>query len=333
MPELRYNVATQDWIIFATERAKRPKDFVKAKKEVKPLPEYKDDCPFCPGNESRTPDEIYRLGGGKAWRVRCVPNLFGALSPKEKEERKINGMYISMGGLGIHEVIIENPRHNTSIALMSDEEVENIIRVYKSRYLAIQNIPGIEAVIIFKNHGPAAGTSLEHPHSQLIATPIVPPQTRSRLEKATSYFDNTGRCVFCQMAEEELKSKVRVVLETDKFVSFLPYAGILPFVAWIFPKRHMSSFADIEEAEICDLAHNLKGMLQRLYYGLDNPDFNYTIRSLPVKEKTTEYFHWYLNIIPRLSQPAGFELGSGMFINTSLPEESAEFLRQVKCPL
>lgn len=332
MSELRYNIMSREWVIIATERAKRPKDFIKAKKEEKVLPEYKENCPFCPGNETLTPAETFRMGDEKTWKVRSVYNLFGALSSKEEPTRKIDGIYISMQGFGNHEVIIENPRHNTIIPLMTNEEVENIVFTYKNRYLAIQNTPGIEAIIIFKNHGPSAGTSLEHPHSQLIATPVVPPQIRSRVERAMGYFDISGRCIFCQTLQEELKAGSRIVLETEKFVSFMPYAGASPFHTWIFPRRHMASFSQIEDTEIPDLAVNLKGTLQKLYYGLDNPDFNLTIRSIPVNEKGTEYFHWYIGIIPRLSQPAGFELGSGVFINTSLPEEGAAFLRQVKCP-
>jgi len=330
VPQLRYNIATGDWVIFATERAKRPHDFIKAKKEEKVLPEYKENCPFCPGNENKTPGEIFRLGDEKKWRARCVPNLFGALSPNENVQRKIDGIYISMGGYGNHEVIIENPRHNTCIALMSNEEVEDIIRVYKERYICLQDMPEIECIIIFKNHGLAAGTSLEHPHSQLIATPIIPPHIKGRIDVAQDYFEKTGNCVYCKTIEEELMAKTRVVLETDSFVSFLPYAGMGPFVIWICPKRHMSGFSEIKDEEIRDLASNLKSTLQKLYYGLDNPDFNYVIRSYAAKEKNVRYLHWYLNIIPRLSQPAGFELGSAMFINTSSPEESAEFLRQIK---
>jgi len=332
MPELRYNTATGDWVIFATERAKRPHDFIKGKKEEKIIPEHKDDCPFCPGNENKTPGEVFRLCDGDKWRVRCVPNLFGALSPKDSTQRKIDGIYISMGGFGNHEVIIENTRHNTNIALMSVEEVEDIIRTYKSRYVSLEGVQGIEAIIIFKNHGPAAGTSLEHPHSQLIATPIIPPHIRGRIEIAEDYFEKTGSCVFCKTIEEELKVKTRVIIETDNFVSFLPYAGMGPFVTWICPKRHMPGFSEIDDNEMRDLAYILKNTIQRLYYGLDNPDFNYVLRSYALKEGNVKFLHWYLNIIPRLSQPAGFELGSAMFINTSLPEESAEFLRQVKCP-
>jgi UDPglucose--hexose-1-phosphate uridylyltransferase len=229
-------------------------------------------------------------------------------------------------------VIIENPRHNTCLPLMSCAEVEDVVKTYKARYSEIQAIDGIEAIVIFKNHGPAAGTSLEHPHSQLIATPVVPTQIRGRVEQAMNFFDVRGRCLFCATLEEELKAAKRIVLETEKFVVFMPYAANSPFLTWIFPRRHMASFDEITGDEERDLAGVLRCTLQKLYYGLDNPDYNFTIRSIPVREKGTEYFHWYLSIIPRLSQPAGFELGSGMFINTALPEESAQFLRQVQCP-
>jgi UDPglucose--hexose-1-phosphate uridylyltransferase len=329
MSELRYNLVSGEWVVIATERAKRPEDFLKAK-EKNVLPEYRADCPFCPGNEVKTPGEIYRLGDQKSWKVRSVTNLFGAFSPDTPRQRNLDSIYLSMGGFGVAEVLIEHPLHNMLIPLMRKEEVEDIIRMYKLRYAAMTKVDGIEAITIFKNHGARAGTSIEHPHSQMIATPIVPPQMRSRVEKAVHYFDMTGTCVFCKMMEEELKCGKRLVFETEKFVAFMPFASPSPFTTWIFPRRHEAYFAHINDDEIKDLAINLKTVLQKLYCGLDNPDYNFTLRSIPVKERGTEYFHWYISIIPRLTQPAGFELGSGMFINTSLPEEAAEFLRQVK---
>jgi UDPglucose--hexose-1-phosphate uridylyltransferase len=213
---------------------------------------------------------------------------------------------------------------------MSDGEVEDIIKVYKTRYNTLKNMPGIEAITIFRNHGAGAGTSLEHPHSQLIATPIVPPQVRNRVESATHYFDTMGKCVYCDMLEQELAEKKRIVAENPDFVSFMPYASAAPFSTWIFPRRHVPSFGDINDAEIKDLAAMLRLTLAKLYIGLNNPDFNYTIRSIPVKEEGRDYFHWYLTVVPRISQPAGFEVGTGIFINTAVPEESAEFLRSVK---
>lgn len=329
MSELRYNLISREWVIIATDRAKRPKDFVKTKSESKPLPDHRKDCPFCPGNEAMGAGETFRLGDDKTWKTRVIFNKFPALSPNEKLERGLNGLYNKISGYGVAEVIIEHPKHNNFIGLMTDAEVEDIISTYKNRYLSIMEQKGIEAITIFKNHGPAAGTSLEHPHSQLIATPVVPPQVRNRIDNAVKFFDIIGQCIFCRTLKDELDKKVRIVLETEKFVSFIPYASASPFMIWILPKRHASSFAGIDAAEIKDLARHLKIVLAKLYHELCNPDFNYTIRSIPVRESEAEYFHWYLSIIPRISQPAGFELGSGMFINASLPEESAEFLRKV----
>ena len=316
--------------MIATERAKRPLDFKKQQKEVKSLPDFRADCPFCPGNEGDFSDETLRVGDRNSWKIRSIYNKFPALSPKEKLTRKNEGIYHSISGYGVAEVIIESPKNNLCVALMSDAEVEEIIKAYRSRYISLKQQPDIEAITIFRNHGPGAGTSLEHPHSQLIATPIVPPQVRNRLDSAVSFFDTIGKCIFCDTLDQELAAKKRIVMESEHFVSFVPYAGAAPFVTWMFPKRHSSSFADIKDGEIPDMAKVLKTTLLKLYVGLNNPDFNYTIRSIQVKEDGKEYFNWYLTIVPRISNPAGFEVGTGIFINSSVPEESAEFLRQVK---
>lgn len=330
MSELRHNIISGDWVIIASERAKRPKDFKKKEENKAALPQYQKECPFCAGNEATAGEETFRINDGKSWLVRCIYNKFPALSPREDLSRHIGIIYNSITGFGFHEVIVEHPRHDLSIPLMSDEDVENIIKTYKNRYKALENNKDIASVIIFKNQGPQAGASLMHPHSQIIATPIVPPQIRHRMEQASRYLDVTGKCVFCAMLEEELSQRKRIILETDSFVSFVPFAPAAPFIVWIFPRRHMSAFNEITDGEASDLAKHLKAILGKLYRGLDNPDFNYTIRSLPVREKGTEYFHWYLSIVPRIANPAGFELGSGIFINASIPEESAEFLRQTE---
>ncbi len=332
MSELRYNFISREWVIIATDRAKRPEEFAKNRIEKKILPEYREDCPFCPGNEDKTPEETFRLGDGHRWKVRAMYNKFAAFNPQDALERKSCNLSRCVSGFGVHEVIVEHPLHNMVIPRMSEEEVLDIIRAYKSRYLAIQGKKGIEQIVIFKNHGVAAGTSLEHPHSQLIAAPIVPPQVRDRIAQAVSYFDETGECIFCKTLAEELKAEVRVFLETEHFASFIPYAALSPFHTWIFPKRHAPSFDDIREEEMLDLARNLKVTLSKLYYGLDNPDLNYTIRSVPVHEKTQKHYHWHMSVIPRVTQPAGFELGSGIFINVALPEKSAQFLKDVVLP-
>ncbi len=329
MPELRQNLATKEWVIISTERAKRPEQF-KTEKVKKELPSYSETCPFCPGNESKTPDETFVLKKNEQWKVRVVPNKFAALSSSGHLERKIEGLTRWMTGVGIHEVIIESPLHNVTMGTVSEGNVKDVISVYKNRYLTVSSDPRVKLVTIFRNNGEAAGTSLEHPHSQLIATPVIPSSIRYRIEEAMRYYDDHGECVYCKMLGDELTAKERIILETSHFVSFVPYASLSPFHTWFLPKRHTASFADINDAEIEDLAKNLKTVLAKFYYGLDNPDYNYVIRSVPIQERECEYYHWYLTIVPRLTKTAGFELGSGMFINVSVPEENAKFLREVK---
>lgn len=330
MPELRQNLATKEWVIMATERAKRPDEF-KNIKEKKILPEYSKTCPFCPGNEKNTPDETFRIENEKGeWKVRSFPNKFPALLKECESRREIEGVKRFSSGVGIHEVIVETPIHNMTTALLPIEDVKLILKAYQARYSEILNDERIELIIIFKNHGESAGTSLEHPHSQIIAVPVVPAQIRNRLEDAIKHFDDTGECVYCKMIKEELRLNERIIVETEYFVSFVLYAAASPFHTWILPKRHFSSFGEIENGEIEDMAKILKSVLSRFYHGLGDPDFNYVIRSVPTSGGENEYFHWYLSIIPRLTKVAGFELGSGMFINISLPEENAEFLRKIK---
>jgi UDPglucose--hexose-1-phosphate uridylyltransferase len=330
LPELRQNLITREWVIIATERAKRPEEFKKEKREEFKIPEYEPNCPFCPGNEDKTPEETFSIRDEKGWKVRVVLNKYAALSKYGEKIRKIEGVKRCMNGVGIHEVVIETPIHNKIMALLSLEEVKDIIKTYKNRYIEISQDKRIEMIIIFKNHGESAGTSLLHPHSQIIATPVVPLEIRHRMEIAMNYFDDTGECIFCKILNEELSDGERIVFESKNFLSFVPYAAFSPFHIWIFPKRHISSFRYISEEEIEDLSYNLRVVLRKLYFGVNNPDFNYCIRSVPTDDPDVDYFHWYLTIVPRVTKTAGFELGSGMFINTALPEESAKFLRGIK---
>ena len=329
MSEIRQNLISREWVIIASDKGLTPRDYVDNRKADRQITEHKSDCLFCPGNESRVEQELFCLGSGKGWRVKVVPNKFGVLSAAGKGERVVNGTFHSMAGYGAHEIVIEHPKHNFLIAFASEEDVSNILRAYKNRYEVLGRDKNIEAVTIFKNHGLISGSSIEHAYSQIIATTIVPPQVRTRLEHATGYFDDTGRCVFCNCLADELRAKERIVLESAKFVSFVPYAAFSPFHLWIFPKRHMASFSEIDEEEIRDLAKVLKVTLMKVYRGLNNPDYNYTVRSIPTKEKNTAYFHWYISLIPRVNSSLGFEFGSGMYINTSLPEKNAKYLREI----
>lgn len=332
MGELRQNIITRDWVIIVKERARRPDEFVSKVRQREQINAYEADCPFCPGNERLTQRELFRVSGGREWKVRVVANKYAALSTEGERIRTINGVYRSMTAVGHHEVIIEHPRHDRTMALLTPAEVADILTAYRQRYAEIKKDPRIEAIIIFKNHGEGAGTSLLHPHSQLAAPPIVPTQIRGRIEEAIRYFDEAGECVFCRTLREELLFRERIVFETEHFVAFIPYAALSPFHLWVFPRRHASSFDDLFDSELNDLAVNLQTVLAKIYFGLNDPDYNYSIRSIPTRDRHTDYFHWYLTIIPRVSRTAGFEIGSGMFINASLPEDSAGFLRNVKVP-
>ncbi len=329
MPELRQNRFTKEWVIVATERARRPEEMA-VKRERKPLPPHVATCPFCPGNEQLTPPEVMRIGNGAGWRVRVVPNKFAALSRDSDLQRTFRRSRRSMHGFGIHDVIVETPDHSLTTALLPDEHVGEILRCYKQRFDELSVDPRIAHVTIFKNHGADAGTSLEHPHSQLIATPVISSQVRARMYEALRHFDEFGECMFCSALEEDLEEKSRLVLTSDHFIVVEPFASASPFSTYIYPRRHMASFGYISEPEIADLARVLRTVLAKLYVGLKNPDFNYSIRTAPAECAGVTYYHWYVSIIPRLTRVAGFELGSGMFINTVLPEAAAEYLRNVQ---
>jgi UDPglucose--hexose-1-phosphate uridylyltransferase len=328
MPELRYNLISRDWVIIASERAKRPDQFKRAE-EKKLLPSFDAKCPFCPGNEKMTPPATHAVPGDGSWLVRVTPNKFAALASQGERKRTVQGIKRTVTGVGIHEVIVETPDHSKTTAQLSDANVETIIETYLNRFRAASRDPRIEQVTIFKNHGEAAGTSLEHPHSQIIATPVITTQLRDRLVSALDHFDQYGECIFCRVIEQEEKDGARIVLETEHFVSLVPFAALTPFSLLIMPKRHMACFSEMDDAEAGDLARVLRRTLFKLYRGLDDPDFNYVIRTAPLENTGVKYYHWYVSVIPRLTRLAGFEMGSGMFINVSLPEENASFLRGI----
>jgi UDPglucose--hexose-1-phosphate uridylyltransferase len=331
MPELRLNLITREWVIIAKERCKKPEDCI-ITKDKKRRPEYVETCPFCPGNESKTPDESYRIGDDRGWRVRVVPNKFAVLLKEGDRIRTNSGIKKCVNGVGIHEVIVETPLHNLTTATIPDEQLRDVIQTYRERFIEIYRDPRVEHVIIFRNNGPTSGTTIEHPHSQIVGTPITPLQIRNRIEGYMKFFDENGECLMCRTIEEELKDNSRILLNTEHFVSFVPYAALSAFHVWIFPKRHSGSFSAIRQDEIWDLTINLKTTMAKLYYGLDCPDFNYVIRSGKPGNADSEFIHWYISIVPRVTMASGFELGSGIYINPILPEVSAEFLRNVKIP-
>jgi len=330
MPEIRQNFASGEWVVVAPERAMRPGDFARPERRtVTSRPEYVATCAFCPGNESQTPPQVLQLPRHGPWQVRVVPNKYPALHNNSPRQVNSDDVNLSLAGVGYHEVVVESRQHNLSPALQTAEQVTRTLTALQMRGRTMAQDRRIRQVVYVKNHGPAAGTSREHPHAQIIALPLLPPRTQAHNETAQRYFEEKGACPFCAMWQAELTAGERLVAESAHLVAFVPYAAPAAYHTWIVPKRHVASFCDALPAEVDDLGELLRDLLRRLYVGLDNPDFNYVIQSAPVDGSHSPFLHWYLAITPRLVPWGGFELGTGMFINTALPEENARFLREV----
>lgn len=329
MSELRYNIATSEWVIVAPERARRPEDFhVGTRTLTSQRAAHRPDCPFCPGGEENTPGETLRYCNDQGqWEVHSFPNRFPALRNDIEHDQVGDSFHRVRSGFGIHEVVVETPLHNATLALQPVAAVEQVVRAWRERYRAIAAIAGIEQVVVFKNHGPAAGCSLEHAHSQIVGLPVIPSPVRGRMSVALSYYRKHGRCVFCDMLETELKDQARIVASNADFVAFVPFAAYSPFSIWLFPRRHHHSFAKLADEQVSSLASLLKDILERLYNSLADPDYNLVVRSAHPPGPGSNYFHWYIAVVPRLAKLAGFELGTGMFINGSSPEGDAASLR------
>lgn len=329
MSELRQNLATREWVIIASDRARRPTAFADAEPAA-PRPRHDPACPFCPGNEAAS-DEVARTPDEGDWRVRVVHNKYPALRPVGPRTRVTDGIRRQISGVGHHEVVVQSPRHDASLAFLQVEEARTYLEVLQLRAQALAEDERVAHVALFENHGARAGASLVHPHAQVMGIPVVPHDVRNRIVVARSHFDDTGDCVICRMLDEELADGLRIVDQTRHFTSFVPFAAYSPFHLWVVPRRHASSFAAVADAdELDDLARILGRTLRRVHAGLNDPDYNYVFRSAPVHEERSPYLHWYIAIVPRVSKAAGFELGSGMFINSALPEASARFLRSIE---
>jgi UDPglucose--hexose-1-phosphate uridylyltransferase len=326
---VRQNKVTKQWTIYSPNRDKRPRDY-SHKKDRQQLPDFEANCPFCPGNEEMLPEIILekKNSAGKKWQTRVVPNKFPVLVPNQSSKRIEEDIYLTMPANGRHEVIIENPKHNMDISQMSKEEIEIVIETYHKRYIEIMKEDQYMIPIIFRNHGKGAGTSLIHPHSQLIVTNFVPRHIRWRELEAQRYYDEWGKCVYCNIISFELKDEQRILSENNTMLAFVPYFAEVPYEIWIIPKKHAADFGTISEKEKKDLSRLLKKMLQKLYDKLDDPDYNYIINTAARYESEEPHVHWHLRIMPKLSTPAGFEIGSGISINSSLPEEDAAYLKK-----
>src|SRR3989338_1779031 len=328
MPQLRKDPITSRWIIVNTENPKKPDSF-HAEDHTKST----KTCPFCPGNEAMTPPEILvygRRGGLKntsSWLVRVVPNRFPALRIEESTEKFGIGIYEKVGGFGAHEVIIENPSHDRQLADSPLDHVELVLRAYRDRCLDLKKDMRFKYILIFKNYGSSAGASLEHPHSQLIGLPIVPSRVLGEIKGSVSYYEASDRCIYCDMLSQEHFEKKLTIYENEGFISLCPFASRFPFESVVMPKNHESSFDELKDESLRALAELLKVTLLKIKKALKDPSFNFMIHTIPMHSKDTESYHWHMEIIQQLTRVAGFELGTGFYLNPTPPENAAEALR------
>jgi UDPglucose--hexose-1-phosphate uridylyltransferase len=331
MPELRKDPIHGRWVIISTERSRRPSDF--APEERRPVGGF---CPLCEGNEDRTPPEIVAfrdngtLPNTPGWTLRVVPNKFPALRIEGELDREGEGIYDKMNGIGAHEVVIETPRHEETLITLPLKDVKNVLWAYRERIIDLRRDPRLRYVLVFKNHGVAAGASLEHSHSQIIALPIVPKRVSEEIEGAKTYFKYKDRCVFCDIIRQEIQQRYRVITENKSFLSIAPFASRFPFETWILPKTHHPGFEHMEPSQYEQAAQILSDTLRRINQVLTDPPYNYVIHTSSSPEVDMDYYHWHFEIMPKLTKVAGFEWGTGFYINPTPPEEAAEYMREAK---
>ncbi|MEI6232382.1 MAG: galactose-1-phosphate uridylyltransferase [Planctomycetota bacterium] len=329
--ELRKDPLSQRWVIIAAERAKRPTDFDSEVSHEAPAFD-----PFAPGNEDKTPAEIasYRkvgtLPNKPGWRIRVVPNKYPALQIEGSLDKRGEGIYDSMKGVGAHEVIIDTPETVASFTGCTDEHVQEILWMYRDRLVDLSRDKRLKYGMLFKNVGRSAGATVYHSHSQLIVTPIVPHHVEEKLNACKRFYDFRGRCLLCDIAIQEVEQKARLVMDSGQFIAFEPYAARTPFETWILPKNHASHFETLNQPLCEELAYILKRTVAKIEKGLKNTAYNYMIFTAPFHAGDLQHFHWHIEIIPRLTRQAGFEWGTGFYINPVPPEDAAEFLRSVK---
>jgi UDPglucose--hexose-1-phosphate uridylyltransferase len=340
MPELRHDPIQRRWVIIATERGRRPGDFPPSEP-----PANGGICPFCEGNESKTPPEIAAVRNGTGpnlpgWEVRVVPNKFPALRIEGGLDRKGLGAYDRMNGVGAHEVIIETPKHSLQLADLPLDHIHKVIRTYRERLVDLMRDQRFKYILIFKNQGAAAGASLAHSHTQLIATPVTPLTLVEELNAAKEHYREKERCLFCDLIQQELDSGQRIVIAADQFVALTPFASRFPFEIFIAPRYHHHSFAEASDDMLFHLAVVLKEVLLRVKKCLKDPAYNFLIHTIPNVQARHRHgsdwatveldYHWHIEFIPRLTNVAGFEWGTGFYINPTAPEDAAKYLRDTE---
>ena len=330
MPELRKDPVLGRWVIIDTQRVRRPGDYHTPRPARRPAP-----CPLCEGHEHETPPEVmaYRNGPDAlpdtpGWRVRVVPSKFPALRAAGELERRGHGLYDVVSGHGVHEIIVESPNHDVSLAALPVEAVEEVLRAYRDRIAALKRDPRFRAVAVFRTHGAETGAHMAHPHSQLLATPILPETVGEELLNARAYHDYRERCLFCDIAQQEADESTRVVLASERIIAFTPFASRVPFETWILPRRHAPAFERAPGEEIGELAQVLRRLLRRLDRTLHDPPFHLALHTAPFADADSSYYHWHLELLPRLAPRTTMDMASGLPVNPVPPEDAARFLRE-----
>jgi len=325
--ELRREPVTRMWVVVTNDHPKGPSDYLPFKPPYQPQ-EMEGECPFCPGNEGTTPKETFSLsreGGG--WSVRVIPNKFPFFHIEGEFDRRPEGMYDVMDAIGAHEIVVEAPEHKQSYAFMETPQIEKILFAYRERLMDLEKDRRFQQFLILKNY---PGVFNRHPHSHILAMPVIPRRIDEEVWGTLDYYQRKERCIFCDIIKEEILMKKRVVLETVHFLVFSPFASRYPFETWIVPKKHSPDFHHIDEEEMEDLSVAIQSLSIRFYKLLSDPPYSFTFHTSPVQGRfhRSEY-HWHIETRLRIGLREGFEWGTGFFVNPTPPEDAAAYLRKV----
>lgn len=332
MMEWRKDPVIGQWVIVRTTDSWGPDQYEQEDHYLRQAP----TCQFCPGKEYFTPPEVdaIRSSGshpnGKGWSVRVVPNKFPALRIEGNLDERRDGIFSLSNGIGAHEVVIETPEHHTHLADFSETQMIHLIHIYQRRLVDLSRDRRFKYIIIFKNYGESAGTTIEHPHSQIIALPLIPKYVLEKMNGAHQYDTRNNRCVYCDMVEQEFRDQERIVAQNDDFLAFCPFVSRYPFECWIFPKRHCCEFARMDDRERQSLGNILRETLRRVKICLSDPSYNYYVHSSPVNDEIKGSFHWHIEIVPKLTHAGGLEWGAGFHIVPTDPRMAAQYLRSLR---
>ncbi len=330
MSELRQDRTTGGWVIVAPNRGHRPGAPAKHTDTRRASVRFDPKCPFCPGNERELPAILAETTAGdvgSGWSVRVVPNKYPALEVPLSAGAPRHPNHDARPGHGFHEVVIESRRHDADLPNLSAPDIDAITATYRARVATLALQQAIEATVLFRNHGGSSGASLTHPHAQIIALSLVPPRLAAMVETGRAYFERNARCAMCDELAFEIATGARVVEDGDRFAVLVPFAAERPFEMWIVPKEHRASFIEIGDDERSAFGQVLARTLRRIETELGDPSYHFVLETAPRNHFTAPYFHWRLRIMPEVVTWGGFEIGTGLPINPSRPEDDAARLR------